>query len=84
MINMILDGLPVDFELDTGAAVTVMSEEKFGQLFPGHPFERSSIEYVSTLASGFSDPEIVNMPKEELVMKGIKTTQVHKQHSKHT
>ena len=44
MINMILDGLPVDFEMDTGAAVTVMSEEKFGQLFPGHPLERSSIK----------------------------------------
>ena len=44
MINMILDGLPVDFELDTGAAVTVMSEQKFGELFPGHPLERLSIE----------------------------------------
>ena len=38
MINMILDRLPVDFELDTGAAVTVVSEEgRSWSTFPWTP-----------------------------------------------
>ena len=41
---MFLQGSPVEFELDTGAAVTVMSETKFLQLFPNHSFEHSSID----------------------------------------
>ena len=41
LVNMFLQ---VEFELDTGAAVTVMSEKKFLQLFPNHSLEHSSID----------------------------------------
>ena len=44
LVNMFLQGSPVEFELDTGAAVTVMSEKKFLQLFPNHSLEHSSID----------------------------------------
>ena len=33
-----------EFELDTGAAVTVMSEKKFLQLFPNHSLKHSLID----------------------------------------
>ena len=39
LINMSLNGSPVHFELDTGAAVTVMSEQKFRQFFPDQHLE---------------------------------------------
>ena len=44
LVNRFLQGSPVEFELDTGAAVTVMSETKFIQLFPNHSLEHSSID----------------------------------------
>ena len=44
LINMSLNGSPVHLELDTGAAVTVMSEQKFRQLFPDQHIEQPSIE----------------------------------------
>ena len=43
LISMSLNGSSVQFELDTGAAVTVMSEQKFRQLFPGQPLEQPSV-----------------------------------------
>ena len=44
VISMDLQGSPVNFELDTGAAVTVMSEGLFRQLFPDQTLQRSSLE----------------------------------------
>ena len=44
LVNRFLQGSPVEFELDTGAAVTVMSETKFIQLFPNHSLQHSSID----------------------------------------
>ena len=41
---MSLNGSSTIFELDTGAAVTIMSEKKFRQLFPDQLLERSSID----------------------------------------
>lgn len=43
LITMSLNGCPVEFELDTGATVTVMSELKFQECFPDHPLEQSSL-----------------------------------------
>ena len=44
LVTMSLCNTPVTFEVDTGAAVTVMSGESFHQLLPGHPLHPSSVE----------------------------------------
>ena len=41
--TMSLSGFPVDFELDTGATVTVMSEQMFLEYFPGRPLQPSTV-----------------------------------------
>ena len=41
---MSLKGSSVQFELDTGAVMTVMPEEKFRQLFPDQPLRRSTVQ----------------------------------------
>ena len=40
---MSLDGSPINFELDTGATVTVMSEQRFREYFPSRSLEQSSL-----------------------------------------
>ena len=40
---MSLDGSPINFELDTGARVTVMSEQRFREYFPSRSLEQSSL-----------------------------------------
>lgn len=44
LVTMTLQGSSVQFELDTGAVVTVMPEEKFRQLFPNQPLRQSTVE----------------------------------------
>ena len=44
LIDMSVNGSLVHFELDTGAAVTVMCEQKFQQLFPNFVLKQPSIE----------------------------------------
>lgn len=44
LVTLTLMGIPVQFELDTGAAVTVMSESSFRQLFPDQQLQKSSVE----------------------------------------
>ena len=44
VVNMIVKGSPVQFDLDTGAVVTVMPERKFRQLFPEQFLRRSSVK----------------------------------------
>ena len=44
LVTMFLCNTPVTFEVDTGAAVTVMSGESFHQLLPGHTLHPSSVE----------------------------------------
>ena len=43
-VTMTLEGSPAQFELDTGAVVTVMPEEKFRQLFADQPLKQTSVE----------------------------------------
>ena len=43
LITMSLDGSPINFELDTGATVTVMSEQRFREYFPSRSLEQSSL-----------------------------------------
>ena len=42
-VTMSLNGFPIDFELDTGATVTVMSKQKFREYFPDRPLEQSLV-----------------------------------------
>ena len=44
LVTMSLKGSSVQFELDTGAVVTVMPEDKFRQLFPDQPLKQSTVE----------------------------------------
>ena len=44
MVELIVDGIPVNFELDTGAAVTIMSQFNFNQLFPHLQLQRPSVD----------------------------------------
>ena len=41
-VSMMLNGLAHTLELDTGAAVTIMSQGEYQQLFPGVPLTKSS------------------------------------------
>ena len=43
VVNLQLQGTPVEFELDTGAAVSVMAENTFNRLFPEQQLQRSSV-----------------------------------------
>ena len=43
VVTMKLSGTPVEFELDTGAAVTVMGEATFIRIFPDQQLKRSPI-----------------------------------------
>ena len=43
-VTLKLRGIPVEMELDTGAAVSVMSESAFNQLFPDQQLQRSSMK----------------------------------------
>ena len=42
IISVVVDGSPLDMELDTGAAVSLISEERFKQLWPKKPLQDSS------------------------------------------
>ena len=44
LVTMTLEGSPAQFELNTGAVVTVMPEEKFCQLFADQPMKQTSVE----------------------------------------
>ena len=44
LVTMSLNKAPVNFELDTGAAVTVMSEGEFRQWFPDQSLDRSPVQ----------------------------------------
>ena len=44
LVTLKLMGTPVQFELDTGAAVTVMSETEFAQLLPNVQLQQSAVK----------------------------------------
>ena len=58
-----INGFPVDFMLDIGAAVTVVSREVFDQAFPEANLQESNVQLVS--ASG--DPLKV-IGKTEMIL----------------
>ena len=44
LMTLKLMGTPVQFELDTGVAVTVMSETEFAQLLPNFQLQKSTVK----------------------------------------
>ena len=43
-VDVSIDGKPVPMEIDTGASVSVMSEETFNQLWPDHSLQKSQVK----------------------------------------
>ena len=43
MISMLLDGQPIEMELDTGASRSLMSERDFKRLFREKPLRESNL-----------------------------------------
>ena len=49
MVDVQLNGVPVSMELDTGAAVSVMSQQQQQDLFPQAQFQPGVIDYITMI-----------------------------------
>jgi len=45
-----VDGVEITIEIDTGASVSLMGEDNYNKIFPGHPFNQSEVMFQTYLS----------------------------------
>lgn len=54
VVRVGVEGIDLDMEVDTGASVSLMGEDKYHKVFPGHSLNKSEVKLQTYLGEAIS------------------------------